>query len=57
MYLVVEDCQKRWKALRERFVKELRKKKTKIGQGVVTCVPWELLNHMEFLRKFVKHRK
>ena len=55
--LVVEDCQKRWKVSRERFVKEIRKKQTKSRQEVFTCVPWELLNHMEFLRDFVKHRK
>ena len=54
----VEDCQKRWKTLRERFVKEMKRKKTKSGKGaVISCHPWELLNQMEFLREFVKHRK
>ena len=25
--------------------------------AVISCPPWELLNQMEFLREFVKHRK
>ena len=53
----VEDCQRRWKTLRERFVKETKRRKTKSGQGTTVCVPWELFGHMEFLREFVKHRK
>ena len=54
---IVEDCQRRWKALRERFVKQMKKRKKKSGEGAKVCVPWELLGHLEFLREFVKHRR
>ena len=48
----VEDCQKRWKTLRERYVKEMKKRR-----GKVEMEPWELLGHMEFIGEFVKHRR
>ena len=51
------EIQKRWKTLRERFVREVKSKKTKSGQGAKSPVPWELLSLLEFLRDFVKHRK
>ena len=46
----------RWKALRERFVKEVKKEKTS-GQGAVVYTHWELFNHMRFIHEFIKHRK
>jgi hypothetical protein len=46
------------KTLRERYVKELKKKKTRSGDGAtISCVPWGLMGHIEFLRDFVKHRR
>ena len=43
--------------MRERFVREVRGKKRKSGDGAKPQVSWELFGHMEFLRDFVKHRK
>ena len=51
------DVQSRWKTLRERFGKELRKQVKKSGDGTKQMVPWELMTQMEFIRDFVKHRK
>jgi len=45
------------KLLRERFVKELKKKKKPSGKEAKVCVPWELFSHMEFIRDYVKHRR
>ena len=52
---IVSDCKARWKALRERFVKEV--KNLTSGQGAAVYTPWELLNHMRFIQEFIKHRK
>ena len=49
--------QNRWKVLRERFGKELRKTIKKSGDEVKHVAPWELMGHMEFVRDFIKHRK
>ena len=43
--------------MRERFVREVKSKKGKSGDGVKPKVSGELFGHMEFLRDFVKHRK
>ena len=51
------EIQKRGKTLREGFVRKVKSKKTKSGQGAKSPVPWELFSVMEFLRDFVKHRK
>ena len=50
---IVQDCKARWKALRERFVKEAKKEKTTSGQGAVVYTPWKLFNHMRFIREFI----
>lgn len=55
--IAVDECQRRWKTLRERFVKELKKKNKPTGSGATVCAPWELFGHMEFIKDFVKHRK
>lgn len=47
----VIDCQKRWRTLREKFVREM-KKPMKFGER-----GWDLMPHMEFLREFVKQRR
>ena len=55
--ILVQDCKARWKALRERFVKEVKKEKTTSGQGAVVYTHWELFNHMSFIQEFIKYRK
>eukprot|EP00731_Ephydatia_muelleri_P006980 Em0003g1228a len=52
----VEDCQKRWKALREKFGRETKRKKKRTGEAADFTPDWELLPHMMFLKDFVKHR-
>lgn len=53
----VDEVQKRWKTLRERFVREVKGTKKKSGQDAKSPVSWELFHHMELLRDFIKHRK
>ena len=55
--MLVKDVQLRWRALRDRYVREVRKKKKPTGSAAKTTPSWELLEHMTFLRDFVKHRK
>ena len=52
----MEDVQQRWKVLRDRFVRELIKKKKPTGSAAKTSPVWELFEHM-FLKDFVKHRR
>ena len=54
---VVEDVQKRWKTLREHFVRETKKKKKPTGSAAKTTPQWALYDHLLFLKDFVKHRK
>ena len=55
----MDDCQKRWKNLRDHFVRELKKVKTKktgsAGPVYVSC--WPLYDLMLFLQDSVKHRQ
>ena len=39
-----------------RFVRQFKKKKS-IGSAAKTSPNWELLEHMMFLRDFIKHRR
>ena len=53
-----EGCTKRWKALRDRFVRELKKTKTKTGQAgpvVISC--WPLFNVLSFITDTVRHKR
>ena len=54
----VEDCSKRWKSLRDYFVRELRKKKTlPSGKAGPEYKPnWPLYDLLLFLTDTVKHR-
>ena len=54
---IVEQCQKRWKALRERFAREAKKKKKKSGDPADNTPPWAYFELLQFLKEFVKHRK
>ena len=56
LYLV-EDVRQRWKALRDRYVRETRKQKQPSGSATKSIPPWELVQSMRFLNDFVKHRK
>ena len=53
----VDVAQKRWKALWDRFGREIKKKKTKSGDPGNLSADWEILEHLMFLIEFVKHRK
>ena len=54
-----EDCLKRWKSLRDRFVREAKKVKENAtpdgGSGYVP--PWSLFHSMTFLMDSIRHRK
>ena len=50
----VEQCQKRWKALRERFAREA-KKKTKSGDPADNTPPWSYFELLQYLKEFVEH--
>ena len=57
-YLYIEvDCQKQWKALREKFRREKEKNKTKSGDPGSVSRPWNLYRTMLFLEPFVSGRK
>lgn len=53
-----EDCQRRWKSLRDKYVRELKKvKKKKSGEEgppVISC--WPLFEIMSFIDETVRHR-
>ena len=54
-----EDCLKRWKALRDRFVREAKKVRENMtpdgGSGYVP--PWSLFQSMAFLMESIRHRR
>ena len=54
-----DDCMKRWKAIRDQFVRELKKvKERRSGDPGPPYVPsWELFNALMFLQDSVRHRK
>ena len=53
----VEECMKRWKSIRDHFVRELRKKKTTSGDpGPEYKSSWLLYDLLLFLTDTVKHR-
>ena len=54
---IVEQCKKRWKALRERFAREAKEKKKKSGDPADNTPPWAYFELLQFLKEFVKHRK
>ena len=57
--LTVQDCTKRWKNLRDTFVREMRKtKKGKTGEkGPPYASKWPYFSTMLFLADSVKHRE
>ena len=54
-----EDCIKRWKSLRDRFVREAKKIKENTTPGGVSVYvpPWSLFDSMSFLMDSIRHRK
>lgn len=52
--LSVEECTKRWKNLRDRFVRELKKAKLS-DEAPSSC--WPLFDLLLFLQDSIRHRK
>ena len=53
-----EECAKRWKQLREKYVREKKKTEGKSGDAgpeIVSC--WPLYQLMDFLRETVRHKR
>lgn len=55
----VEECKKRWKQIRDRYVKERRKVKGKSGAGRddVEQPTWVLFKYLLFLEGQIRHRR
>ena len=56
---IVEQCQKCWKALKERFAREVKKKK-KSGDPAPPAdntPPLAYFELLQFLKEFIKHRR
>ena len=59
-HILVEEVQKRWKYLRDRYTREKKKEKNKSGTGSEDETEkdkWEHYASMHFLNDFIKHRK
>ena len=56
--MTVEKCSKRWKNIRDHFVREVRKKKKKKSgdAGPVYKSRWPLFDMLQFLTDTVRHR-
>lgn len=54
-----EQCSAKWKALRHKFVKELRKVRSRKSgdEGLPYVSPWRLYKILTFLTYSVKHRQ
>lgn len=56
--LSVDECMKKWKGLRDKFVRELKKVKLRksgdSGPMYVSC--WAYFDSMSFLKDSVRHR-
>ena len=54
-----EECQRKWRLIRDKFVRELRKMKEKTsgdaGPAYVTCLP--LFERLLFLQEIVRQRR
>ena len=58
MNLSVEECQRRWRLLRDKFVRELKKVKEKKsgGPGPAYVLCWPYYKNILFLQETVKHK-
>ena len=56
--VTAEDCKRRWKALRDKFMREIKKvkKKRKSGAGPVYVSYWPHFQVMMFVSDTIKHR-
>lgn len=53
-----EECMKRWKNLRDRFVRELKKsKRDGVEDAVLPHSSWPFFDFLLFLQDSVRHRK
>ena len=58
LYYTVKECKRRWRTLRERFVREMKTLKADgSGRNGVEFIPWKLACNMDFLQEFVSHRR
>ncbi|XP_055905150.1 uncharacterized protein LOC129940734 isoform X1 [Eupeodes corollae] len=56
-YILDPECRLRWKALRERYSRELRKLNQPSGSGASEYCVWELMEEMCFLKDSMQPRK
>lgn len=54
---IVEQCKKRWKALRSSYLRDLAQKKGVSGQAAVEDSGWKYSAYMEFLKEHVRPRR
>lgn len=50
----MDDCQKKWKQLRDAYTRHLRKKQTKSGQAAKNWKPWKYEMEISFIDKYIK---
>lgn len=54
---IVDQCKAKWKTLRERYGKELKKQNPPSGSGASTSSEWAFTQEMSFLKDCVAPRK
>ena len=59
MERTIQDCQRKWKSLRDRYVRELKKVRAKKSgtAGPVHVSQWCFFEVLSFLKDTVKHKK
>lgn len=56
-YIAVEQCQSRWRSLRDRYVKEVNGAKPPSGSGAKDGSGWRYMDAMSFLQRHVAPRR
>lgn len=54
---IVGDCKNRWKLLRERFGKEIKRLETPTGTGLAYLGEWKYMQGLMFLREYLGPRR
>ncbi|XP_025158755.1 transcription factor Adf-1-like isoform X2 [Harpegnathos saltator] len=59
MDMTTDECQSRWKRLRERYTRERKQRQEETTTGSLACKrkTFEFFNNMQFLERFVKRRR
>ena len=52
----MEQCFKKWKKMRDHFVRELKKKKPSGGKGPAFVLHWPFFEMLTFLNDTFRHR-